>query len=59
MKNYILTIQIKVDDNDIKEAREWEKSHGYKYGDDVASLLAGFMTNFRVKEIQSVELDKE
>lgn len=39
MKNYILTAEVRVDENDIAMAREWEKRKKFDYKEDVAHLV--------------------
>ncbi len=61
MKKFILTAKIKVDENDIKEARAWEKRENHNYKDDVAHLLLDCLSSGELSgcEIESTELDEE
>lgn len=60
MKNYILTAEVRVDDNDIKMARKWEKRKRLDYKDDIAHLIFDCMTDNGpvAHEIIKTEIDE-
>lgn len=61
MKNYILTTEVRVDEDDIKRATEWEKRKNLDYKDDIAHLVFDCMTDHGpvVHEILKTEIDEE
>lgn len=61
MKTYILTVSVKIDDQDIEKAHEWEKRKGLDYKDDIAHLVFDCISDGGNidYEIQTTELDQE
>lgn len=60
MKTYIITSKIRVDEDDIKMAREWEKINKYEYKDDLANLILDYMTQeVMTGETMEAEIDDE
>lgn len=59
MKTYILTSELKVTDETIRKARQWEKRKNLNYGDDVAHLLFDCIADGEDigYEIEKTELD--
>lgn len=45
MKQYILKAEVRVDEDDIKKARKWEKERNLDYKDDIAHLVFDCMTD--------------
>lgn len=61
MKKYILTAEVRVDENDIAMAREWEKRKRLDYKDDVAHLVFDCISDNGpvAHEIIKIEIDEQ
>lgn len=61
MKSYILAGKVRIDDNDIATAKEWAKSNGFDYGNDIAHLVFDYIASGRNMdfEIVETEIDQE
>lgn len=59
MKQYILSAELKVTDEDIRNARIWEKRKNLNYKDNVAHLLVDYMADGEPDfDIEMVELNE-
>lgn len=61
MKYFIVTTKVRIDENDIAMAREWEKRKALDYKDDIADLVFACISDNGpvAHEIISTEIDEE
>lgn len=61
MKSYILTAEVRVDDEDILRAKNWAKEKGLDYQDDIAHLVFDCISDNGpvAHEIESTEIVEE